>query len=250
MHFYRKRGKFMVQPGMENEKHLMWFLRLFPALCPSASSIKQPMASLPPTNNPNVTISVSEPSSTQTDPATQSLTDSANRESQLESQLDGRKLIVDLRPLSKAVNAPTGRELDDTCSYDMDEKHHVSECDIPTSGENNVEASPVPADSNTHSTQLSTSAPQQSSLCSNLVVTLPPLMSSSATNTNSVDSSDMSSQTDRNSIIIDELLFFLQNKLSMRPLPLNMLTRVCANFYTDDVISSSKRLLFQTNKSE
>ena len=47
------------------------------------------------------------------------------------------------------------------------------------------------------------------------------------------------------SIIVDELLFFVQNKLSVNLQPLDMLVQTCANFYDADEIFTSKTALFE-----
>lgn len=164
IHFYPRKSKFMVQPGMSNEQNLL-------------------------------------------------------------------KCLADFESLKQTV-----------CNLFTDGKNPETECNSATLCENNEDSfSSVRAGNDCDPKEEATSL--QSS-CSKLVVSLPPLASNCASNTESRMTSDMSSQTDCD-IIIDELLFFLQNKLSVKPLTLNMLTRLCANFYTDDVISSSKRLLFQ-----
>ena len=52
------------------------------------------------------------------------------------------------------------------------------------------------------------------------------------------------------SIIVDELLFFVQNKLSVNPQPLDMLVQTCANFYDADEIFTSKKALFENIRQD
>ena len=51
-------------------------------------------------------------------------------------------------------------------------------------------------------------------------------------------------------MVVDELLFFIQNKLSMKPLTLDVLIQICANFYNAEEIFSSKKPLFDTIKQD
>ena len=52
------------------------------------------------------------------------------------------------------------------------------------------------------------------------------------------------------SIIVDELLFFVQNKLSVNLQPLDMLVQTCANFYDADEIFTSKTALFENIRQD
>ena len=51
-------------------------------------------------------------------------------------------------------------------------------------------------------------------------------------------------------MVVDELLFFIQNKLSMKPLTLDVLIQICASFYNEEEIFSIKKLLFDTIKPD
>ena len=51
------------------------------------------------------------------------------------------------------------------------------------------------------------------------------------------------------SMVVDELLFFIQNKLSMKPLTLDVLIQICANFYNaEEIFSSKKHYLTQSSR--
>ncbi len=84
-----------------------------------------------------------------------------------------------------------------------------------------------------------------------LMVDLPPLPPLTYAEAIKTDARTHSKQTNTEAsehLIVDEVLFFIQNKLSVRPLTLDVLVRVCAKFYSSERILSSKKLLFNSIK--
>ena len=223
IHLYTSAYKLMVQPGNFSEKNLLDFIKLIPSLqpLPSNSGVWEPEKQPLPTSQENYKF----------------------------------PLQVKLPPLDKAHN-PGSFE---GCSHNT----MIDESEYGKQDNNSTILSPwkdrihsngailddvIGAQSNTSQyTTLKDTSSQTDALSTISAGTqMNVVIKDNETQTEGIQPELVQGTR----MIVDELLFFVQNKLSVSPQPLDILVRTCTNFYNAGEILASKQVLFASIKQD